>query len=394
MNRRCHSSCQINSFLSHQAVHASCLLPSLMPPLHQSATLTSIHSWWSDRNPPGATINLHAAAKPLMRVLYDRQARKLIQASKSAALSAETLDVYMSYLRFRYVGQSTKVAVLQDLEGRLCGLQPQFESDIHQVTDSLFDIHSDIVYDLLASPNRQIKHGVYNLLGRICVQEYQFPATFHARCATILISTPFDADIRFQVPRLNALAGLCYSTCGAEAVADALVASSAHALAVASQVEEVLWFTVSLLIQHWTSRDLELVSPHFFSQRTGRLLDIPTHSFKLRYNSIASYPDRGTRFLHRHRPSRPPAPRPHYHATRLGISVTGFPEATRRIHLLPRYSSTSRTSSEPLARLQTVRNGITCKLNGLDRSRRAAHAQSAATAAQPAQSAVTVLHSP
>ncbi|KAJ7051744.1 hypothetical protein C8F01DRAFT_1173989 [Mycena amicta] len=159
----------------------------------------------------------------------------------------------MSYLGFRYVGESTKVAVLKDLEWRIREFQPPFKGDIHQVTNSLCTIHSDIVYDLLASPNREIKHGICNLLRQICVQEYQFPANFHSQCATILISTPFNAHIRF--PRLNALAGLCYSTYGAEAVSDALVASAADA----SQVEEVLWFTVSLLIQDWTSRDLRHV---------------------------------------------------------------------------------------------------------------------------------------
>ncbi|KAJ7051749.1 hypothetical protein C8F01DRAFT_1174000 [Mycena amicta] len=158
----------------------------------------------------------------------------------------------MSYLGFRYVGESTKVAVLKDLEWRIREFHHQFRGDIHQVTNSLCAIHSDIVYDLLASPNRQIKHGICNVLRHICVQEYRFPANFYFRCATILISTPFNTHIRF--PRLNVLAGLCYSTHGAEAVSDALVTSAADA----SQVEEVLWFTVSLLIQDsdWTTRDL------------------------------------------------------------------------------------------------------------------------------------------
>ncbi|KAF7350056.1 hypothetical protein MVEN_01307300 [Mycena venus] len=37
-----------------------------MPPLSRFETLPSIHSWWSDSNPPGATMSLHAVAKPLM----------------------------------------------------------------------------------------------------------------------------------------------------------------------------------------------------------------------------------------------------------------------------------------------------------------------------------------
>ncbi|KAJ7906191.1 hypothetical protein B0H13DRAFT_2021508, partial [Mycena leptocephala] len=45
-----------------------------MQPLRRWSTPQSVHSWWSDSNPTGATIPLHALAKPLMKRLYHRQA--------------------------------------------------------------------------------------------------------------------------------------------------------------------------------------------------------------------------------------------------------------------------------------------------------------------------------
>jgi hypothetical protein len=63
----------------------------------------SIHSWWSDSNPllQGPTINLHAAAKPLMRFMYRRQALEFIRKNKGTRLSTTLLEIYSSY--FPYV---------------------------------------------------------------------------------------------------------------------------------------------------------------------------------------------------------------------------------------------------------------------------------------------------
>jgi hypothetical protein len=43
-------------------------------------------------------INLHAAAKPLMRWMYDRQAMEFIRKNKGHVLSTVTVEIYMSYL--------------------------------------------------------------------------------------------------------------------------------------------------------------------------------------------------------------------------------------------------------------------------------------------------------
>jgi hypothetical protein len=74
-----------------------------MPPLTRQETHMSIYSWWSDSNPllKGPTINLHAVAKPLMKLMYHRQAMELIRKNRGTQLSTAMLETYLSY--FPYV---------------------------------------------------------------------------------------------------------------------------------------------------------------------------------------------------------------------------------------------------------------------------------------------------
>jgi hypothetical protein len=46
----------------------------------------------------GPTINLHAAAKPLIKLMYHRQAKEVIKKNKGSLLSTELLEIYASYL--------------------------------------------------------------------------------------------------------------------------------------------------------------------------------------------------------------------------------------------------------------------------------------------------------
>src|ERR1700761_4359413 len=66
-----------------------CYSCPLMPPLSRFESRPSIHSWWSDSNPPGATFSLHAVTKPLIKYLYHRQARELVRTTQGIALSRE-----------------------------------------------------------------------------------------------------------------------------------------------------------------------------------------------------------------------------------------------------------------------------------------------------------------
>jgi hypothetical protein len=105
-----------------------------MPPLTRQETFDSIRSWWSDSNPNlrGPTINLHTAAKPLMRLMYDRQALEFMRNARSIPLASTDAEIYGSYLsyvapsrhstprvdslsRCEHVSLSTKRTILEDL---------------------------------------------------------------------------------------------------------------------------------------------------------------------------------------------------------------------------------------------------------------------------------------
>ncbi|KAJ7273832.1 hypothetical protein C8J57DRAFT_1505955 [Mycena rebaudengoi] len=110
-----------------------------MPPLTRQQTLESLRSWWSDRNPNlrGPTINLHAAAKPLMRLLYDRQALEFVGKIGGILLSAKDAEICGSYLSCDYVSASTKTTIVKDILQRV---YREFEP---------LEVYSNMIYDLL-----------------------------------------------------------------------------------------------------------------------------------------------------------------------------------------------------------------------------------------------------
>ncbi|KAJ7494103.1 hypothetical protein FB451DRAFT_451181 [Mycena latifolia] len=108
-----------------------------MPPLTRQRTLESILSWWSDSNTPGPTINLHAATKPLMRLMYHRQALGFMKQNRGVALSREAVETYSSYLLWKYVSTSTKIAILEELETRAASEE-----------DARVLIHSNTVHEI------------------------------------------------------------------------------------------------------------------------------------------------------------------------------------------------------------------------------------------------------
>ncbi|KAJ7887180.1 armadillo-type protein [Mycena leptocephala] len=73
-----------------------------MHPLTRQPTLDSVRSWWSDSNPTGPNINLHAASKPLMWLMYHRAATNFIAKNRGTTLSNEDMEIYSSYLVHRY----------------------------------------------------------------------------------------------------------------------------------------------------------------------------------------------------------------------------------------------------------------------------------------------------
>ncbi|KAJ7118085.1 hypothetical protein C8R44DRAFT_738041 [Mycena epipterygia] len=104
VSSRCHEGDYISPMTA--APHLQCQSTrtcssfSTMPPLTRQRTFQSIHSWWSDRNLPGATLNLHAASKPLMKLLYHRQVLDFIKTNRGTPLSEESLQIFSDYLAY------------------------------------------------------------------------------------------------------------------------------------------------------------------------------------------------------------------------------------------------------------------------------------------------------
>ncbi|KAJ7510821.1 hypothetical protein B0H11DRAFT_2215563 [Mycena galericulata] len=118
----------------------------------------ALHSWWSDSCPPGATISIHAVAKPLMRYLHHRQAREFVRKNQRVALSREALEIFTSYLT--YVAHGTKALVLKELAARS---DSEAHSDAPVIMNALSG-KDGTFSELLRSPNTEVKNWAYELL--------------------------------------------------------------------------------------------------------------------------------------------------------------------------------------------------------------------------------------
>ncbi|KAJ7476524.1 armadillo-type protein [Mycena latifolia] len=98
-----------------------------MPPLTLKRTL----SWWSDRKPLGSTINLHAAPKPLMNLMFHCQALRYMERNRGVRLSPEIMEIYFSYVFWKYVSRATKAAILKEVAKRA-----ELEHEAHVLGDS------------------------------------------------------------------------------------------------------------------------------------------------------------------------------------------------------------------------------------------------------------------
>ncbi|KAF7333282.1 hypothetical protein MSAN_02422900 [Mycena sanguinolenta] len=132
-----------------------------MPPLTRQRTLESVLSWWSDSNSTGPNINLHSAAKPLMRFLYHRAALDFI-AKPRDVLTGDDMDIYCSYLAYKYVSPATKRTILAELVKRA-----QFHVNAPTIADSMIALTPQ----LLASTDRDIPRLTCRVFGTLAHQD-------------------------------------------------------------------------------------------------------------------------------------------------------------------------------------------------------------------------------
>ncbi|KAJ7079845.1 armadillo-type protein [Mycena epipterygia] len=188
---------------------------SYMPPFTRHLTLGSIHSWWSDRNPPGPTMDLHAASKPFMKFLYRRQVldfikRNDLKSIDSPPLSNETLQIYSDYLAFKYISPSTKTRILSALFRRLLS-----EEDARAMA------HSPVVYqitELLHFPDTVIRRWACWIICMLSRHESLVVIVLRFEPCTCLVSLLSDEDIKVMEPAIYALSRISRFPHGARAV--------------------------------------------------------------------------------------------------------------------------------------------------------------------------------
>ncbi|KAF8196753.1 armadillo-type protein [Mycena galopus ATCC 62051] len=194
----------------------SVLALSSMPPLTRLESRPSIFSWWSDSNPGlrGPTINLHAAAKPLSRFLYGRQAVEIIRKNLSNPLSQEILEIYSSYFPLDYVSWTTKAAILSELADRTL----TSEADARAVVDSPVFPY---IAQMLGSPVPRVRSCSRRLLGNLALRESTVWAMSDEKICERLVSLLRDKYPAVIREAASLLCEIAKSADGAQAIVKA-----------------------------------------------------------------------------------------------------------------------------------------------------------------------------
>ncbi|KAJ7479254.1 armadillo-type protein [Mycena latifolia] len=178
-------------------------------PLTRQPTLDSIRSWWSDRNPPGPNINLHAAAKPLMRLMYHRDAVAFIAKNRGTSLSGKNMEIYSSYLAYKYVSPATKTAIVEEL-----GQKAISEEDARAVVDSPA---LQLLQQLLGSPDAKLRRSTCSLLGKLVYHQSTAAAVLRVNPCVGLVPILSGTDIELLESTMYVLSLITQSPEGAQA---------------------------------------------------------------------------------------------------------------------------------------------------------------------------------
>ncbi|KAJ7633211.1 armadillo-type protein [Roridomyces roridus] len=106
----------------------------------------------------GPTINLHTMTKPLLRLMYHRQALEYIK--NNELLTEAMLDIYSSYLECKYVASRTKLSVLSHLVYKS---RRNIEEAQSVVDSSVFSA----IPQLVESPNPHIRRESVKLINTL-----------------------------------------------------------------------------------------------------------------------------------------------------------------------------------------------------------------------------------
>ncbi|KAJ7478415.1 armadillo-type protein [Mycena latifolia] len=202
-------------------------------PLTRQQTRDSLRSWWSDRNPVGPNINLHAATKPLMRFMYRRDVLALIDKNRGIPLTNEDMEIYSSYLAYKYVSASTKRAILMELQMRV-----KSESDACAVADSFLVYLLD---EFLSSPDIEMRKSMCRLLAVLTQHQAAVLPLLRGNPCPQLVSLLKGSDIGVVADATEALCSIAKCPEGAQAVVDSNVFDCLAALLVSANEEIRKW---------------------------------------------------------------------------------------------------------------------------------------------------------
>ncbi|KAJ7628229.1 hypothetical protein DFH06DRAFT_723965 [Mycena polygramma] len=184
-----------------------------MASLSRPPTPQSTHSWWSDRNSIGPTISIHAAAKPLMRLMYHEQVRSFMRNNRDIPLSRATMEICFSYLAFKHVSPATKFLIVKELNARV----DSSVGDAAMVARSL-DSAWDVVTQLLHSADARIRQYTCQMLGTLA-PSYDSTSSRREVCVQ-LASLLGDEATEVQSAALCAISQMSEGRDGVQAVAD------------------------------------------------------------------------------------------------------------------------------------------------------------------------------
>ncbi|KAJ7850012.1 armadillo-type protein [Mycena olivaceomarginata] len=188
-----------------------------MPPLNRQESRASIYSWWSDSNSlllHGPTINLHAAAKPLMRLMYHRQALDIIRKNRGSPLTRTILETYASYFPWDYVSWATKAVILSELADRTVSS----EVEARAVVNSPVCSH---IAQMLGSPDPRARICSCQLLRNLAWFKSTAPAVLELKLCEQLVFLLDDNNSGVICVATNTLSQITQWVDGVKGVVDA-----------------------------------------------------------------------------------------------------------------------------------------------------------------------------
>ncbi|KAJ7453484.1 armadillo-type protein [Mycena latifolia] len=200
------------------------------PPIYRPE---SVHSWWSDRNPPGATIPLHTLAKPLSRFLHRRQVSRIMSQGRGLTISKANADALVRYLEATEISTSTKLLILQYLNARA-----QREAQAETIAQ---DYALDALIRLLHSPEDKIVESVCSLLGNLAIWKSVNGAIVDRDASGHLISLATPSDGTPLKQSIYALSSISSWEAGARGLAEAKVQDIAERLLKSGDSNVLQW---------------------------------------------------------------------------------------------------------------------------------------------------------